>query len=188
LPKLGLVRFAKNREVEGRLLNATIRRNPFVSLLVETEVEELPKTNSSVGVDVGLKDFAILFTRKTFGNPKFFRILEKKLADTQCILSRQQQVAIKRKCKLEEAKNCQKQKRKVALIHGRLVSLAIPFFKQTVRVLRRGSSRIIAEMTVNISLFGGRQNQKAGKTRTSYGFSCFFAFLYVVTVVREVGV
>ena len=42
LPKLGLVRFAKSREVEGRILNATIRRNPsgkyFVSLATETEV------------------------------------------------------------------------------------------------------------------------------------------------------
>ncbi len=28
LPKLVLVRFAKSREVEGRILNATIRRNP----------------------------------------------------------------------------------------------------------------------------------------------------------------
>ena len=64
LPKLGLVRFAKSREVEGRILNATIRRNPsgkyFVSLGTETEVAELPKTNSAVGIDVGLKDFAIL--------------------------------------------------------------------------------------------------------------------------------
>ncbi|MFK4423592.1 hypothetical protein ABH959_000724 [Bacillus sp. RC51] len=36
LPKLGLVRFAKSREVEGRILHATIRRNPsgkyFVSI------------------------------------------------------------------------------------------------------------------------------------------------------------
>jgi putative transposase len=28
LPKLGLVKFAKSREVEGRILNATVRRNP----------------------------------------------------------------------------------------------------------------------------------------------------------------
>ncbi|MCQ6360738.1 transposase, partial [Bacillus cereus] len=64
LPKIGLVKFAKSREVTGRILNATIRRNPsgkyFVSLLVKTEVKELPKTGSSVGIDMGLKDFAIL--------------------------------------------------------------------------------------------------------------------------------
>ncbi|ANN33304.1 hypothetical protein A9498_18110 [Bacillus thuringiensis serovar coreanensis] len=28
LPKLGLVRFAKSREVEGRIVNATVRQNP----------------------------------------------------------------------------------------------------------------------------------------------------------------
>ncbi|MCZ6945057.1 transposase, partial [Bacillus mycoides] len=57
LPKLGLVRFAKSREVTGRILNTTVRRNPsgryFVSLLVETEVQELPKTLSYIGMDVG---------------------------------------------------------------------------------------------------------------------------------------
>jgi putative transposase len=41
LPKLGCIRFAKSREVKGRIINATIRRNPsgkfFVSLLAETK-------------------------------------------------------------------------------------------------------------------------------------------------------
>ncbi|PEQ88994.1 transposase, partial [Bacillus sp. AFS006103] len=42
LPKLGLVRFAKSREVHGKILNATIRRNSsgkyFVSIGTEVEV------------------------------------------------------------------------------------------------------------------------------------------------------
>ncbi|MEH6940600.1 RNA-guided endonuclease TnpB family protein, partial [Bacillus sp. JJ722] len=45
LPKLGLIRFAKSREVEGRILNATVRRNLsgkyFVSILAETDVQAL---------------------------------------------------------------------------------------------------------------------------------------------------
>ena len=64
LPKLGLVHFAKSREVEGRILHATIRLNPsgkyFVSILFETNVQEMPKTESTCGIDVELKDFAIL--------------------------------------------------------------------------------------------------------------------------------
>ena len=47
LPKLGLVRFAKSREVEGKIRSATIRRNPsgkyFLSIGAEVEVKELPK-------------------------------------------------------------------------------------------------------------------------------------------------
>ncbi|MED0676808.1 RNA-guided endonuclease TnpB family protein, partial [Aneurinibacillus thermoaerophilus] len=92
LPKLGLVRFAKSREVEGRILHATIRRNPsgkyFVSILVENDVQPLPKTNSEVGIDVGLKDFAVLSTGEVFENPKFLRSMEQKLKRAQRILSR----------------------------------------------------------------------------------------------------
>ncbi|AWC34216.1 IS200/IS605 family element RNA-guided endonuclease TnpB [Bacillus cytotoxicus] len=134
LPKLGLVKFAKSREVEGRILHATMRRNPsgkyFVSILAETEVQELPKTCSSVGMDVGLKDFAILSTGEVFGNPKWFRKLEEKLAKAQRVLSRRQELALKRKCKLDEAKNYQKQKRKVACIHEKITNARTDYLQK----------------------------------------------------------
>ena len=121
LPKLGLVLFTKSREVEGRILNATIRRNPtgkyFVSLLVETEVEPIEKTDSSVGVDVGFKDFAILSDGTVYKNPKFFRSLETKLAKEQRKLSRRKIQALKDGRKLSESKNYQKQRIKVANTH-----------------------------------------------------------------------
>ncbi|MBJ8096159.1 IS200/IS605 family element RNA-guided endonuclease TnpB [Bacillus sp. S4] len=116
LPKIGLVKFAKSREVTGRILNATIRRNPsgkyFVSLLVETEVNELPKTGSSVGIDMGLKDFAILSNGTTYKNPKFFRTLEKKLAEAQRILSR----------RTKGSSNWNKQRVKVARVHEHITN------------------------------------------------------------------
>jgi putative transposase len=116
LPKLGWVRFAKSREVEGRIINATIRRNPsgkyFVSLATETEVAELPKTNSVVGVDVGLKDFAILSDGTTYSNPKFFRTLEEKLARAQRMMSR----------RMVGGANWYKAKIKVARIHEKIVN------------------------------------------------------------------
>lgn len=114
LPKLGLVRFAKSKEVEGRILNATVRRNPsgkyFVSLLVETEVQPLPKSNKEVGIDVGLKDFAILSNGEVFKNPKFLRNMEQKLTREQRILSR----------RVKGSSNRNKQRVKVARIHERI--------------------------------------------------------------------
>ncbi len=111
LPKLGFVRFAKSREVEGRVVNATIRRNPsgkyFVSLLVETEIQAWSKTNKEVGIDVGLKDFATLSTGEVFANPKFLRKMEHQLAREQRKLSR---------CK-KGSSNWNKQRVKVACIH-----------------------------------------------------------------------
>ncbi|AWC28888.1 transposase [Bacillus cytotoxicus] len=134
LPKLGFVRFAKSRKVEGRILHATMRRNPsgkyFVSILAETNVQGLPKTGSSVGVDVGLKDFAILSTGEVFSNPKWFRKLEEKLAKAQRVFSRRQELALKRKCKLDEAKNYQKQKRKVARIHENITNARTDYLQK----------------------------------------------------------
>jgi len=116
LPKLGWVRFAKSREVDGRILNATIRRNPsgkyFISIGVEVEVSELPKTNSAIGIDVGLKDFAILSDGTTYSNPKFLRKLEEKLAKAQRILSRRK----------VGGSNWYKAKIKVARIHEKIAN------------------------------------------------------------------
>src|SRR5690625_1105701 len=116
LPKLGWIRFAKSREVEGRILNATIRRNPsgkyFVSILVETEVQPLEKTDSSAGIDVGLKDFAILSDGTVYSNPKFFRRLEEKLAKAQRILSSRK----------KGRSNWKKQRIKVARIHEKITN------------------------------------------------------------------
>ncbi|CAG9613655.1 IS200/IS605 family transposase ISBth17 [Bacillus rhizoplanae] len=124
LPKLGFVRIAKSREVEGRILNATVRRNPsgkyFVSILVETEVQPLEKTGSSVGVDVGLKNFAILSTGEVFSNPKWFRKLEEKLANVQCILSK----------RVNGSSNWNKQRIKVARIHERITNARTDYLQK----------------------------------------------------------
>lgn len=116
LPKLGPVRFAKSREVEGKILNATIRRNSsgkyFISFGAEVEISELPKTQSAVGIDVGLKDFAILSDGTIYSNPKFFRSLEEKLAKAQRIMERR---AI-------GGANWYKAKKKVARIHEKITN------------------------------------------------------------------
>ena len=135
LPKLGMVCFAKSREVEGRILNATIRRNPtgkyFISILAETEVEPLEKTRSSVGIDVGLKDFAVLSDSTIYDNPKFFRSLEKKLSKEQRKLSRKKEQALKDGRKLLESKNYQKQRIKVANIHETIKNKRTDYLHKT---------------------------------------------------------
>jgi putative transposase len=85
---------------------------------------------SFVSVDMGLKDFAILSTGQVFGNPKWFRTLEKKLADAQRVLSRRKQLALKRKCKFDEAKNNQKQKRKVAKLYEKITNARTDYLQK----------------------------------------------------------
>ncbi|WP_179966014.1 IS200/IS605 family element RNA-guided endonuclease TnpB [Lysinibacillus antri] len=124
MPKLGLVRFAKSREVEGRILNVTVRRNPsgkyFVSILVETKNKPLEKTGSSVGIDLGLKDFATLSNGEVFSNPKWFRTLDGKLAKAQRILSK----------RVKGSTNWNKQRVKVARIHEKITNARTDYLQK----------------------------------------------------------
>ena len=116
LPKLGLIKFAKSREVDGRILSATIRCHPtgkyFVSILAEVEIHEFQKTGSVCGIDVGIKHFAKVSDHTERENPKYFRKYEAELAKAQRVLSR----------RVKHSKNWEKQRVKVAKIHEKITN------------------------------------------------------------------
>lgn len=93
LPKLGKVKCAISKKVEGRILSATVSQNPsgkyFVSLCcTDVDIAPLPKTGKAVGVDMGIKSFAVTSDGVAFSNPKCLRKSEKKLVKLQRQLSR----------------------------------------------------------------------------------------------------
>ena len=93
LPKLGRVKCRVSKEVKGRILSATISQNPsgkyFVALCcTDVEIEPLLKTGVVIGVDMGLKAFAITSDGMEYPNPRYLAKNQKKLARLQRQLSR----------------------------------------------------------------------------------------------------
>ena len=126
LPKVGRVRVKMHRKINGVIKSATISMTStgkyYISILCETEIAPLPKTNTSVGIDLGISDFAILSTGERITNPRFLTYLSKKLAKEQKCLSRRALAAKKEGRKLSDSKNYQKQRMKVAKIHEKIAN------------------------------------------------------------------
>lgn len=116
LPKLKWIKAKVHREFVGKIKSATISHTPsgkyFVSILVDTENVQLPKLETKVGIDLGLKDFAITSDGEVFDNPKWLRKQEQKLKKAQRNLSR----------KKKGSKNREKARIKVAKIHEKITN------------------------------------------------------------------
>lgn len=93
IPKFkGGIKFAKSQEVKGELRNMTVSVTPsgkyYVCIMAQVEAEDLEKTNQSVGIDLGLKDFVITSNGDRYSSNKFIQKCSKKLATMQKHLSR----------------------------------------------------------------------------------------------------
>lgn len=93
LPKLGKVKCRISKSVEGRILSATVSQTPsgkyFVALCcTDVDMEPLPSTGAVVGIDMGLKAFAITSDGVEYPNHKYLSKSQKKLAKFQRQLSR----------------------------------------------------------------------------------------------------
>ena len=114
LPKIGLVKVKKHRNFEGIIKSVTVSKNPsgkyYVSVLVDCEEQEkLSKSENEIGIDLGIKEFAITSDGEMIENPKYLRKSEKKLRKLQKDLSRCQKGSKNReKCRVKVAKQHEK--------------------------------------------------------------------------------
>jgi putative transposase len=136
LPKLKTkVKIKQHRQFEGIIKSVTISKTPtgkyYASVLVETEKKELPKVDKKIGIDLGLKEFAILSDGTKVENPKWLRKTEKRIKKIQRNLSRKQRCS----------KNYEKTRIKLAKLHEKIANQRKDFLHQL-------SSKIINENQV----------------------------------------
>ena len=110
LPKLGKVKCRVSKEVKGRVLSAAVSQNPsgkyFVALCcTDVEIGPLPSAGETVGLDMGLKAFAIASDGTEFQNHKYLAKSQKKLSRLQRQLSRKSKGSSRReKARIEVAR------------------------------------------------------------------------------------
>lgn len=100
LPKVGFVRIALSRPVDGRIKTLTIKREAgrwFALFTCEVEAQPLPFNVNAIGVDVGLSAFATLSDGTAIKNPQCYRSAHLKLRIAQRKVARRKKGSNRRR-------------------------------------------------------------------------------------------
>lgn len=100
LSRLGKIKLKQDCEIEGVMKTATVKRQCgkwFVCIAVEYEPKKLPTTNNSIGIDVGLKSFAVFSSGEVVDNSRFAERLQNKLRIAQRKVSRRKKGSNRRR-------------------------------------------------------------------------------------------
>ena len=143
LPKIGFVKVKLHREVVGLIKSVTVSKNPsgkyYISILTEQEINQLPTIEKKIGIDLGLKDFAITSDGEVFANPKFLRRTEKQLVKAQKELSR----------KKLGSSNRNKARLKVAKLHEKIANQRNDFLhKLSTKLIHENQVIVIEDLSV----------------------------------------
>ncbi len=158
LPKIGNVKFHNSRSFEGEVKQATVSKTTtgryFISILVDTKQNTPSKLEikeaATIGIDLGIKHFAILSNGIKIDNNKFLINSLKKLRVEQRSLSR----------KVKGSKRREQQKLKVAKLHERVANQRKDFLhKLSTQIINEYDSIAIE----NLNVAGMIKNTKLSK-------------------------
>ena len=137
LPKVGFVKIKLHQAVQGVIKSVTISKNPsgkyYISILTQQEIAQLASIDKKLGIDLGLKNFAITSDGDIFENPKFLRKTEKQLTKAQRELSR----------KKKGSNNRYKARLKVAKLHEKIANQRKDFLHKLSTKLIRENQTIL---------------------------------------------
>ena len=172
LPKIGWVKAVFDRRYAGEIKTVTVTKDRtgkyFASIIYEIEACFISGSGDKIlGIDLGIKDFAIVNDGKKtskYANPRHIKKQEKNLARKQKKLAR----------KKLNSQSRQKAKKLVAKVHARISNSRQDFLHKLSRKLTNESKVIVVE---NLNVKGLVRNHKLAKAISDCGWGMFVNFL-----------
>ena len=159
IPKVGLLRYKDTYKLEEcnilKVYNVTISKTSsgkyYASISTEVYIPCFERTNQNIGIDLGLKDFAIFSSGIKIKNPRILKSLEVKYRKLAKSLSR----------KVKGSANYQKARIKLARFHEKISNIRKDFLHKLSTNLVKAYDIICIE---NLNIKGFMKNHKLAKS------------------------
>jgi putative transposase len=167
LPKIGDVPVRWSRPLPSSPSSVTVIKDSagrhFASFVVQAEPNPLPKTAPVVGIDLGLRHFAVLSDGRKITAPQFLRRAEKLLKRRQRVLSRKQ----------KGSANRYKARVKAARAHAKVADARRDFHHQlSTALIRENQAVAVEDLAVK-----GLARTRLAKSVHDAGWATFVAML-----------
>ena len=172
LPKIGWVKYGNNRKFEGDVRSVTVSVTPsgkyYVSVLVDDgkEIpEKLPVTfDTTIGIDMGIKDFAVCSNGDTYENPGHLIKAEQRLRTLQKRLSRKKKGSNRRN----------RARMILAIQHEKVANRRQDYLhKISTKIVRENQAIVVEDLNTK----GMMRNHRLSKAIGACGWSTFFKML-----------